>query len=111
MTIGQHFTWEGIQKTVHKVCSTCDRCQQTKKTSAKYGKLPEKNAEIVPWETLCIDMIGPYQIKRKGRKTLELWAVTIIDPATSWFEITVVKIKCADVILNVIEQTWLIRYP
>ena len=111
LTIGQHFTWEGLRQTVHKVCSVCDRCQRTKKSSVKYGKLQEKEAEIVPWETLCVDMIGPYQIKRKGKTTLELWAVTMIDPATSWFEIAAVKTKRADVVSNVIEQTWLSRYP
>ena len=53
----------------------------------KYGKLPEKVAEINPWETLCIDIIGAYKIKRKGEKLLHLRYITIIDPATGWFEI------------------------
>jgi hypothetical protein len=31
-------------------------------------KLLNSMAESVPWETLCVDMIGPYKIKRKGKK-------------------------------------------
>ena len=56
-------------------------------------------------------MIGPYKIKRKGKETLELWAVTMIDPATGWFEIASVSTKRADVVSNIIEQMWLSRYP
>jgi len=35
----------------------------------------------------------------------------MIDPATSWFEVSEIKTKSADVIVNVVEQTWLTRYP
>ena len=35
----------------------------------------------------------------------------MIDPATGWFEITDVSTKRADVVANIIEQTWLVRYP
>jgi hypothetical protein len=56
-------------------------------------------------------MIGPYTIKRKNKKELQLWAVTMIDPATGWFEIKAVDTKRADYVANLIEQTWLTRYP
>lgn len=113
LTINQHLTWENLRKSVNQVCSTCHICQLTKRTKKKYGKLPEKQAEAIPWETLCVDMIGPYTIKRKKPKLdLELWCVTMIDPATGWFEIKEVPgTKRADVVANIVEQTWLNRYP
>ena len=112
LTINQHFTWTGLRKTVHEICSKCDQCQRTKRTKKKYGKLPEKVAETIPWQKLCVDMIGPYKIPRKGKKDLELWAVTMIDPATGWFEIAEVPgTKRADVVSNIVEQRWLSRYP
>ena len=37
--------------------------------------------------------------------------MTMIDPATGWFEIEEVATKRADVIANVLETTWLTRYP
>jgi len=74
--------------------------------------LPEKEAEGIPWDKLCVDMIGPYKINRKGKKPLQLWCLTMIDPATGWFEIKEVPgTKRADVVSNVLEQTWLTRYP
>ena len=42
---------------------------------------------------------------------LTLWCVTMIDPATGWFEMKEVPSKRADIIANIVEQTWLTRYP
>ena len=118
LTIKQHFTWPNMRKDVHKVCSRCDTCLLTKRNNKKnYGLLPEKKAESEPWEKLCIDLIGPYPIPTIGRKKnkepppLRLWAVTMIDPATGWIEIKEITTKHADVVANVLEKTWLTRYP
>ena len=35
----------------------------------------------------------------------------MIDPATGWFEITEIPNKQSDTISNIIEQTWMCRYP
>jgi hypothetical protein len=98
---------------IEQTCRRCDNCQKNKRSKKKYGLLPLKQPEIIPWHTLCVDMIGPYKIERKrGQKNLVLWAVTMIDPAPGWFEIAEVPgTKRADVIANVVEQQWLCRYP
>ena len=57
-------------------------------------------------------MIGLYTIPKKGKKIVTLWAVTMIDPATGWFEIAEVQgTKRADYVSNIVEQKWLTRYP
>jgi hypothetical protein len=85
----------------------------TKKGSKKYERLPEKFAEIDPWDVLYLDLIGPYKIERKNKnkKPLILWALTMTDPATSWFEMKEIKTKAADTVSNMLEQAWLTRYP
>ena len=40
-----------------------------------------------------------------------LWCVTMIDPATSWFEMKQIKNKTAFEVATAVEQTWLTRYP
>jgi hypothetical protein len=35
----------------------------SKETIQKYGFLPEIDAEAMPWDRLCINLIGPYNIK------------------------------------------------
>jgi hypothetical protein len=37
--------------------------------------------------------------------------MTMIDPATGWFEIVQIPNKRADVLSNLLEMTWLTRYP
>ena len=58
-----------------------------------------------------MDLIGPYKFTQKNKKPIQLWAVTMIDPATGWFEIREIKTKRADIIANEVELTWLTRYP
>ena len=60
-----------------------------KENKLKYGILPSKDAEVVPWQQLCVDLIGPYKIPInspnkawKKKKFDELWCITMIDPAT-----------------------------
>jgi hypothetical protein len=103
-TLRMHFTWPGLNEDVEKVCRRCYTCQLTKKTKKKYGHLPPKKAEVAPWDTLCIDLIGPYTMKEHGKKKWILHCLTMIDPATGWFEIAEIKNKRADEVSNVLEQ-------
>ena len=78
LTVRQHFTWDGLTTTVKKICSKCHTCLLTKRKKTKYGHLPAKKAEVTPWDTLCIDLIGPYQFKQPKNKMETLWALTMI---------------------------------
>ena len=97
---------------MEKVCKHCKTCQLTKRKTISYGKLPAKTAEADPWEVLCVDLIGPYQIKnKKSKEDIKLHAVTMIDPASGWFEIVQIQNKEAHTVAEVVEQTWFSRYP
>ncbi len=39
------------------------------------------------WRVLCVDLIGPYTLKGKDGTIIDLVALTMINPATSWFEV------------------------
>ena len=68
-TIAQHYTWVGLRPTVQPVIKACPNCELCKKNSKKYGLLPPKpTPEIIPWHTLCIDLIGPYDFGVKNEK-------------------------------------------
>ncbi len=86
-SIAQHLWWPKMRDHITSTVSTCPSCQKNKKRQKKYGHLPEKEAEATPWDKLCVDLIGPYTINRKGASTLICKCVTMIDPATGWFEI------------------------
>ena len=47
---------------------------------------PANEAEEIPWNIICIYLIGTYAIHRKGQtENLHLKAVTMIDPVTGLF--------------------------
>ena len=79
--------WKNMRLHISKHVKTCDRCQRGKKHKLKYGYIPPKIATTRPWKQVCVDLIGPYVIKAKGKSKLDFMCLTIIDPATSWFEI------------------------
>ena len=87
MMIGQHFYWKGIHQTIVKVYKACTVCESSKKRGKAYGLLPVKMAEIIPWHTLCVNLIGSYAFG-KGKNKVKLHCLIMIDPATGWFEIT-----------------------
>lgn len=92
--------------------STCDTCQKNKHRVRKFGLLPEKVAEAQPsWDKMCCDLIGPYTICRKGQKDLTCKCVTMIDPATGWFEIHQYDDKRAITVANIVEEECFSRYP
>jgi hypothetical protein len=57
------------------------------KTLAKVWKFPAKLATITPWEAVCVDLIGPYMLRNKDGTEIDFMCLTMIDPASSWFEI------------------------
>ena len=103
-----------MRNTITAVFKDCPVCTKQKKRENKYGILPPKpTPEIIPWHTLCIDLIGPYKFgKEKYPKTFAvLHCLTMIDPATGFFDIIEIGEKQADWIANHLETTWLSRYP
>jgi hypothetical protein len=56
-------------------------------------------------------MIGPHQIRREGKNTSRLQAITVINPAAGWFEIIQSETKTADMVANEVEIAWLSRHP
>ena len=72
------------------------------------GKIPAKLAEEIPRKKLCVDIIGPYKICRKGREPLILKVVTMIYTVTGWFEITQYNDKKEMMMTNLVETKWLV---
>ena len=100
-----------MREHITKFVQTCSTCQKNKRKHKKYGHLPPKEAEAQPWDKLCIDLIGPYTIRRKGKDPLICKCVTMIDPATGWFEIHQYDDKKSITVANIAEQEWFCRYP
>ena len=57
--IYQHLYWHGIINTVRKEVTNCDTFQHTKQPNKKYGKLPDKETDEIPWNKICLYLIDP----------------------------------------------------
>ena len=76
-----------------KICNTC---KQFKNRKTLYEHLPPKDiAELKPWYLVHVDLIGPYRRsmiqKKPGVNVIykkdRIPCMTMIDPASGWFEI------------------------
>jgi hypothetical protein len=124
-----------MRSSIRSTIKSCKSCQVNKKQRLKYGHLPPKPIIIItiPWRTLCVDLIGPYTLKGKDGTVIDFMALTMINPASSWFKIVEVLLvrqlktiaingkessifeeifdKILDCIARLINTTWLSRYP
>jgi hypothetical protein len=125
--------WKGMQTTIRSVTTSCKTCQVNKRRTVKYGHLPSKIVISIPWEALCVNLVGPYTLKGLDRSAIDFMAFTMIDPASSWFQIVelplVIRIttkmvngkeklskelivnKSSNQIARLVNKIWLSRYP
>ncbi len=83
-----------MHTSIWSITKSCRACQVNKKWRLKYGHLLSKTVITVPWRALCVDLIGPYTLKGKYGKVIDFMALTMINPATSWFEIMELSVIC-----------------
>jgi hypothetical protein len=125
--------WKGMRTTIRSIMKSCEACQVNKRLTLKYGHLPSKIVISTPWEALCVDLIGPYTLKGKDGSAIDFMALTMIDPASSWFELVELPLvtwltttavngkakvskelifdKSSDQIARLVNKIWLCRYP
>jgi hypothetical protein len=125
--------WKGMHTSIQSLTKSCRACQVNKKWKLKYGHLPPKTVIIVPWRALCVDLIGPYTLKDKDGKIVDFMALTMINPATSWFKVVELPLvrqlktvtvcgkessieeeifnKTSEHIAWLANKTWLSKYP
>jgi hypothetical protein len=106
-SIKSHLTWPGVRTDIEQYIQKLRICQLRKNPRKKYGYLSKQDIDPRkkygysskqdinqdPWHTICVYTIGPYSVTTKHDKELNLLAITICDPATSWFEVAEIKIR------------------
>ncbi len=95
-----------------------------------------EHSTITPWEAVCVDLISPFMIHGKDRTEIDFMCLTMIDPASSWFEIIELPVvelaptsqsktraesdgktkdayfdKSLSMISTLVYRTWFSRYP
>jgi hypothetical protein len=109
-TIYQYFSWNNVKKDITSFVKTCPECQIAKRLPQRYGKLPQKDTEVEPWHDVAVDLAGPWQCNINEREE-SFWALTIVDPFSTWPEIVPIKTKVGPNIAHLFDREWLCRYP
>jgi len=99
-----------LRKHTEQYIQKCEVCQKNKLPGRGYGLLAPRQAQLVPWHEVAVDLIGPWEIEMHGY-TLSFRALTIIDTVTNYCEVVRITTKKAAYIGLMFENTWLSRYP
>jgi hypothetical protein len=86
-TMNTGMYWKSMHTTIRSLTKSCRSCQINKRQSQKYGHLPPKTVYTIPWECLCVDLIGPYTLKGRDNLQIDFMALTMLDPASSCLKI------------------------
>ena len=87
-----------------------DNCNQYKNTGRGYGHMPPRNARLMPWDEIAVDLIGPWKVNIGGTELL-FKALTCIDPVTNLVEIIRINNKSSRHVAEQFANCWLSRYP
>jgi transposase InsO family protein len=115
-TIQQHFTWNNLFSDIANIVRSCPTCQRFKKQRKQYGHVPPVQHQPHPWNTVAVDLIGPWTIPQATRMAeanspVQLLVLTMIDPDTYWTELAVLPNKSSLVVSQTFDHEWLSRYP
>ena len=86
-------------------------CQKFKFKKKKYRKIHLKNVELIPWDTVYIDWVGPYTVTDQKGNGIILNAMAFVDSATEWFDIDELADKISTRISQIFNNIWLSCYP
>ena len=109
-TIATHFYHPHLRQRVEERISSCEHCQIHKLVGRGVGELPPREAPLLPWEEVAVDLVGPWPVEVNGREII-FNALTCIDPVTNLVELIRIDNKKSAYIGMKFENEWLARYP
>ncbi len=78
--LGRKFTWPGIHSDIMKFVKSCDVCLRVNSAGNKKAMMVERPIVCVPFESVCVDIVGPLPKGKGGAKYL----FTYICLASRW---------------------------
>jgi transposase InsO family protein len=109
-TIVTHFVHPNLKQRIEHIVKSCDACLRSKLPGMGYGELPPREAGLVPWNEVAVDLIGPWTLNVQGAE-VKFNALTCIDPVSNLVEIARIHNKSAAHVGTIFENSWVARYP
>jgi transposase InsO family protein len=109
-SISLHHYHRNLKERIETLIGTCEVCLRHKPLTRGYGHLPGRNAPLVPWDEVAVDLIGPWKIQIQNQEYL-FHALTCIDPVTNLTELIRIDSKQSLHVTQLFANCWLSRYP
>ena len=109
-TMALHFYNPKLKNRIEELVSKCDACQRQKLVGRGHGAVAPREAALLPWREIAVDLIGPWTLQ-VGSHALEFTALTMIDMVTNLVEIVRLQNKSSAHVALQFENNWLARYP
>ena len=109
-TISRYFTAKGLYPACEKFIYP-DNCYRWKHLGQGHGHLPPKNALVVPWDEVAVDLVGPWKIEATNGREFEFNALNCIDPVSNLVELIRINKKTTEHVGKQFKNAWLSRYP
>ena len=99
-----------LRNTVEAVLKPCIHCQKYKNVLRGHGETAPREAGMLPWSEVAVDLIGPWTLQ-VGNERMKFHALTIIDLVTNLIEVVRLDNKTDEHVALQFTNTWLARYP
>jgi hypothetical protein len=99
-----------LHSTVEAEIVKCPYCQEFKNVQKGHGQLAPREAALLPWSDVAVDLIGPWTLA-VADELVEFMALTIIDLVTNLVELVRLDNKTSDHVALKFANTWLACYP
>ena len=105
-----HFYNRKLRNKIEDIVSRCDTCQRQKLVGRGHGEVAPREAALLPWREVAVDLIGPWTLE-VAEQRLPFIALTMIDMVTNLVEVVRLNNKTAAHVALHFENAWLARYP
>jgi Integrase core domain/Integrase zinc binding domain len=99
-----------LHKIVEAVVAPCAHCQRYKNVQQGHGATAPQEADILLWNHVAVDTIGPWVLKVYNREE-RFYTLTIIDMVTNLTEIVRLDNRTSSHAATMFTNIWLARYP
>ena len=110
-SMAQFWIHKDLKATADTIATQCDTCQKSKLPGRGYGHLPPRETFVAPWHEIAVDLIGPWSLHDEQGNTHTFTALTVLDTATTYCEVILLRNKTAAHVALQLENHWLSRYP
>lgn len=105
-SIREHFFWSGMNREIKRYVAQCELCICTKPLHGQPTVGLRPRSPKTAWETLAVDLMGPYPLTRKGHR----YILVVTDLFTRWVEAFPLRNAEAPTITRVLEDEVFSRY-